>query len=83
MAKLEEGHEVSVLGAGIEEITMSLDKNGFGIKEGDIVTIHCKVITSYPGHEDYNNVVLETVEEHFPSNEYTKIILNSKQVQKV
>jgi protoheme ferro-lyase len=62
---------------------MSLDKNGSMIKKDDIVTIHCKVITTYPGNEDYNNVLLETVEEHFPSNEYTKIILNTKQVQKV
>lgn len=61
---------------------MAFDKNGSELREGQIVTIHCKVKSVQPGDEN-NNIVLETVEEHYPSNSYSIIILNSKQVQRV
>ena len=61
---------------------MPFDKNGSELREGQIVTIHCRVRITHPGDE-HNNVVLETIEEHYPSNSYSTIVLNSKQVQRV
>lgn len=61
---------------------MPFDKNGVELREGDIVTIHC-TIKAVMATDENNNVLLETVEEFYPSNSYTNVILNSKQVQKV
>jgi len=61
---------------------MPFDKNGVELRENDTVTIHCKVRTVIQAEEG-NNVILETLEEHFPTNSYSVVILNSKQVQKV
>ena len=61
---------------------MPYDKNGVELREGNIVTIHCKVRAVLNGDEN-NNVMLETVEEYYPTNSYTTIILNSKQTQKI
>jgi hypothetical protein len=62
---------------------MPYDKNGVQLRDGDIVTIHCKVRSIQTNVDEYNNITLETIEEHYPSNSYTTVILNSKQVEKI
>lgn len=55
------------------------DKNGTPLKQGDIVSVLCKVVNTTEGTE-YCNMTVETVEPMYPGEYKTSVTLNTRQV---
>jgi hypothetical protein len=58
---------------------MPHDRNGEALKPGDQVLVPC-VVKEVHGSSDFCNVSLETIQPEHPSNQPSKLVLNSHQV---
>ncbi len=59
---------------------MPHDIAGTRLKEGDIVTVKCRV-RSTSENPDYCNIILDTIEPMFPGKQSFSLTLNSRQVE--
>lgn len=61
---------------------MAKDRLGNDLQVGDRVTVEC-VVNNVTPEERYQNVELVTVEPYFPQTDPTRLLLNSKQVERI
>lgn len=60
---------------------MPHDLNGKLVEEGEVVLVRCVVLRVHEG-DDYCNVDLKTIHCMPPYSEGTRLVLNTKQVEK-